>query len=133
MDAQDSVLQQVRVLAAANENIEVLWLYGSQAKGTAQPASDYDFAVAFAHSPKDVLNRRLQPELLAMEWADALGLVEKQLSVLDITQAPLPLALSVIECNDALYVRNPLRLAREENRITSMWELDHQYHRKHYG
>lgn len=53
MDAQDSVLQQVRVLAAANENIEVLWLYGSQAKGTAQPASDYDFALALV---QDYLN-----------------------------------------------------------------------------
>ena len=133
MNDQDPVLQRLAVLAASDANIDVLWLYGSRTKNRQHATSDYDLAVAYAHSPSDVLERRLQPELLAMEWSDALGLATEKISVIDIAQVPLPLALSVIESDCVLHVRNRLRLAREENRITSMWELDHQYHRKHYG
>jgi len=41
--------------------------------------------------------------------------------------------MSIIEFGQPIQVNNATRLIREENRITSMWELDHQYHREHYG
>jgi hypothetical protein len=69
-----NVLAALRELAQDNPRVDVLWLYGSRAKGTAGPESDYDLAVAFNAFPEDPWERRLQPELLAMEWADALGL-----------------------------------------------------------
>lgn len=111
----------------------MLWLYGSRAKGTEQANSDYDLAVAFNHFPENPWDRRLQPELLAMEWADELGVAEGVISVADINHIPLPLALSIITTGKALMVKDSLRLAKEENRITSMWEIDHEYHRRHYG
>ena len=126
-------ISRIIELAHANPNIAVLWLYGSRAKGTEQANSDYDLAVAFNHFPENPWDRRLQPELLAMEWADELGVAEGVISVADINHIPLPLALSIITTGKALMVKDSLRLAKEENRITSMWEIDHEYHRRHYG
>ena len=119
--------------AAEDDNIAVLWLYGSRAKGSEQRNSDYDLAVAFNHFPEDPLERRLQPELLGQQWADGLRIEPGQLSVVDINHIPIQLAYSIIQSGQVLQVNDPLRLAREENRITSIWEIDHQYHRKHYG
>lgn len=131
--ATPDMLDALKTLAQADARIDVLWLYGSRAKGTAQPDSDYDLAVAFNTFPKDAWDKRLQPEQLAMEWADALGLGERQLSVVDINHIPLTLAYAIIGSGKVLSAPNSLRLAREENRITSMWELDHVYHKRCYG
>ena len=129
----DNVIEGCVAFAKGNPQIDVLWLYGSRAKGNAQPTSDYDFAVAFHNWPEDIWQRRLQPEMLALDWVAALSLPEKGLSVVDINLAPLPLAYNVIQTGQVLLAKDGLRLAREENRITSMWELDYLYHRQHYG
>lgn len=46
--------EQLIKLAATHPEVIVLWLYGSQAKGHAGPASDWDLAVAFAQSDGDI-------------------------------------------------------------------------------
>ena len=120
-------------LASRSDAIAVLWLYGSRAKGTATPGSDYDLAVAFRHFEKDPLERRLRPELLAQAWQDALGLAEDQLSIVDINLAPLPLAHVIIRSGRVLQANDRLRLIREEQRIGSMWEIDHLYHQRHFA
>jgi len=133
MAESDSVLKSLRGLARSHENLAVLWLYGSRAKGTAGIDSDYDLAVAFEYFPEDAWQQRLQPENLACEWAEALGLASEKISVIDINHVPIQLAAAVIEHGRAVQVNDSLRLAKEENRITSMWELDHLYHRQQYG
>ncbi len=120
-------------LAARSDEIAVLWLYGSQAKGTATPRSDYDLAVAFRSFEKDPLERRLRPELLAQAWQDALALKEGQLSIVDINLAPLPLAHVIIRTGRVLQANDRLRVIREEQRIGSMWEIDHLYHQRHFA
>lgn len=118
----NAITDQCLAFAAQNPNIEVLWLYGSQAKGTANDQSDYDFAVAFKNFPEDDWGKRLQPILLAQEWADHLGLPDSKISIIDINHVPIPLAFGVISSGKVLVNKNGLRLAREENRISSMWE-----------
>lgn len=108
-------------LAQANPNIEVLWLYGSQAKGNANEQSDYDFAVAFKNIKADALEQRLEPILLAQEWADALGVSDQKISIVDINHIPIPLAYEIFSTGKVLHHKNGLRLAREENRISGMW------------
>lgn len=129
----DPVLDQLRSLALDTPEVAVLWLYGSRAKGTADESSDYDLAVAFTQPVGDPFERRLRPELLAQAWQDALELPAEKLSVIDIDLAPIPLAMAVIRTGRPLCVNDPLRLAREENRITSMWEVDFQYHQRQFG
>ena len=130
---EDNIIEKLIALAKSDARIDVLWLYGSQAKGTANEHSDYDLAVAFNSFPLDAWDKRLQPELLAFDWIDALGWPENRLSVADINHIPIPLALAIVTTGKVLYVKNAYRLAREENRITSMWEIDYLYHKQHYG
>ncbi|CAM3402525.1 type VII toxin-antitoxin system MntA family adenylyltransferase antitoxin [Halomonas lysinitropha] len=133
MPHQSTMLKALVDMAAEETDIAVLWLYGSRAKGTASPDSDYDLAVAFRDFAKAPLERRLRPELLSQDWQDRLGLPHDRLSIVDINLAPLPLAHAVIRTGQVLRVNDRLRLIREENRITSMWELDHQYHQRHFA
>lgn len=116
-----ALLEHCQQLAEQNTNIEVLWLYGSQAKGTATPHSDYDFAVAFKHIKEDPLEQRLAPILLAQQWADALGVEENKISIADINHIPLALAQEITQTGKVLHCKNGLRLATEENRISGMW------------
>ena len=131
--SEQDILRTLIDLAAADEGIAVLWLYGSRAKGSAGPESDYDLAVAFTQPWTDPLERRLRPELLAQAWQEALSLPEAMLSVVDINLAPVPLAATIVRTGRVLQVNDGLRLAREENRATSMWELDYVYHQQHFG
>ena len=136
----DPFLQQLQQLACQEENLAVIWLYGSRAKGSASSDSDYDLAVAFNTFPEDEWDRRLQPEILQQRWSDVLQqswpdkLAEcPPISVVDINNIPLPLAFSIIQQGLVLCVNDGLRLVREENRITSMWEVDYLWHGKNYG
>ncbi|MEE8056222.1 MAG: nucleotidyltransferase domain-containing protein [Pseudomonadales bacterium] len=118
----DHIITQTIEEASANPDIVLLWLYGSRAQGTASPTSDYDFAVAFIDKLKNPLDRRLRPELMAMDWQAALQISEKGLSVVDINQAPLPLALNIISNDSKLLLnKDELRYTRELTRIWGLW------------
>ena len=128
MKPDSDVIHQLITLANSNPQVQVLWLYGSRAKGTAGPSSDWDLAVAFDPVKQSgplgaALENRLRPELLALEWQRALGLAEGKLSVVDINQAPIPLAFAVVDANRPLYSRDEGRRLQEEARIMSQMEL----------
>jgi len=123
-------IKQIVQLAEHNPEVEIVWLYGSRARGNAHSQSDYDLAIAFKTYIEDPIERRLRPELLALKWCKQLN---NQLSIIDINQVPLPLAYTVIQDNKLLYSQNDYRRMVEEQRIMSKWELDHTYHQKHYA
>ena len=127
-----SISDKLVTLATDAENISALWLYGSRAKGNHRPDSDYDLAVLFTERVDDPLDRRLRPELLAMDWAKALGMQEDKLSIVDIQNAPIPLAMNIISGKQLYCGDNDARLATE-GMIMSKAELDYQYHLKHFG
>lgn len=126
-----NTIQHLITLAKANDNIIALWLYGSRARGNANPDSDYDLAVLFKQSPADDVERRLQPELLALDWQQATRVFA--LSVIDIMQVPLPLAITVLDDNSLLYCCDDTVRLLAEARLMSKWELDYQYHQAHYA
>ncbi|MGL5948560.1 MAG: type VII toxin-antitoxin system MntA family adenylyltransferase antitoxin [Aeromonas sp.] len=120
---------QIQALAAAQNDVMVVWLYGSQANGSAAAHSDWDLAVAFdpvklPDAPDAALERRLRPELLALDWQRALHLPEGKLSIVDINLAPIPLAFAIVDANCWLYCQDPGRRLREEGRIMSQMELN---------
>ena len=126
-DIKTKVIQ----LAQEDSNIEQLWLYGSYAKGTAHQQSDIDLAVTFKSWEKDVVERRLRPELLALKWQHLCNLNEGMLSILDMNIAPIPLAMSVLQSGQLLLSKNLGRQFQEQQRIMSKWEIDYLYHYQH--
>ena len=122
---------QIIQLAQEDEKIEILWLYGSYAKGMGHENSDIDLAVVFKMWEKDVIERRLRPELLAIEWQSRLNLSEGELSLLDMNTAPIPIAMSVLKSGDLLLSKNLSRQLQEQQRIMSKWEIDYLYHYQH--
>jgi len=127
---QAQTIDKIITLANNNAEVEVVWLYGSRARNNANVDSDYDLAVAFKTYIKDPVARRLRPELIALEWNKQLSL---QLSIVDINQASLPLAYTVIQDNNLIYSQNNYRRMTEEQKIMSKWEIDHIYHKKQYA
>lgn len=128
----NDVTNRLVTLASEAKNISALWLYGSRAKGNHRPDSDYDLAVLFNDWVEDPLDRRLRPELLAMDWAKALVREEEMLSIVDIQNAPIPLAMNII-AGKLLYCDDESARLNVEGIIMSKAELDYQYHLKHFG
>ncbi|WP_198246773.1 type VII toxin-antitoxin system MntA family adenylyltransferase antitoxin [methane-oxidizing endosymbiont of Gigantopelta aegis] len=127
---QNPIIKSLIALANNHTDVEILWLYGSRARNTANLHSDYDLAVAFKHYLEDPVERRLRPEMLALKWAHETGV---EISVIDINQVPLPLAYTVVQDNCLLYSDNDYRKMIEEQKIMSKWELDYCYPKKHYA
>lgn len=130
MIKQEQSIEKIQKLASSHPDIDVLWVYGSRARSQAQENSDYDLAIAFKSYIKDPVERRLRPELLALEWQKQLDI---DLSIIDINQAALPMAYTIVQDNVTLFCANDYRRMVEEQRIMSKWELDHLHHRKNYA
>ncbi|TWH64163.1 hypothetical protein LX59_02714 [Azomonas agilis] len=69
----------------------------------------------------------MRPELLALDWQRALGLAEGKISIIDINQAPIPLAFAVVDANHLLYCRDEGRRLGEEARIMSQMEINYTH------
>ncbi|MFC3852748.1 nucleotidyltransferase domain-containing protein [Salinispirillum marinum] len=117
-----NILEQIRQLAAANDDIAAVWLYGSRAKGNVQPHSDYDVAVAFNNFQLSSLEKYLRPNELAIDWSTSLGLPSDTLSIVDINLAPIYLAYNIVETGTVLYSQETSRVFREQDRIYSQFE-----------
>jgi len=117
------VKTQLIELAEQNDDIEVLWLYGSRAKNSYSDASDYDLAVAFKDFNLSVSDRYLRPNLLAMDWASALMLDESKVSIIDINTSPVYLTFNVVEYGTVLFQEPTMRRITEQNRIYSQYEF----------
>lgn len=127
------IIERVTQFASENSDIAVMWLYGSRANDTFNAKSDYDLAIAFTHFLTAPLDKRLRPEMLALEWQSVLNLNEYTISIVDINQVPIVLAYEIIQYNHVLFCRDEKRLWREENRIYGRMELDITYSMKHYA
>lgn len=129
----DSTIEQITKLARGNSDIDALYLYGSHAKGEAHEASDIDLAVIFANKEENPLQRRLRPEMLALDWVNTLGLTEDQLSVLDMESSNIPLTMSVLQTGKLLLNKDIGHEMMVSGKIMSQWELDYQYHYDKFG
>lgn len=115
--SQKSILDKVCEQAEADPNVEVLWLYGSRAKGTETASSDYDLAIAFCGG--DAAGAPFYTDELAYRWSQLTGAT---ISIVDINNIPVPLAYNVVNEGVVLISKNALRLHSEQARIWSLWE-----------
>jgi len=121
------VINEIKLLAEKNSFVSVVWLYGSQAKGNASKESDYDLAIAFNNLPDEPFKVSMAEEL-SYQWSKE---TDQKISIVNINQAPVPLALNVINDGVTIFSNNDLRLHSEEARVWSLWEAyRHEYARK---
>lgn len=112
------------------DDIEVLWLYGSQAKGTSHAYSDIDLAIAFKRFNLSELDRKLRPQELNLIWSEQLNLPEGKLSIIDINTVPVYLSFNVVEYGKVLYSQNKRRELKEVQRIYSQYEFETIEHKR---
>lgn len=118
----DAVLKQIISELRHNDAVEVAWIYGSRADKTNRVDSDYDLAVAFADFLSDPTDRRLRPEVLALELKAVTGLPDNMISVVDVNLASLSLGYSIASNCIVLKGENTSRCMTEEIRMLALWE-----------
>ena len=106
------------------DDIEVMWLYGSQAKNTSHEQSDIDIAIAFKRFNLTELERKLRPQELSLIWSDQLHLPEGKLSIVDINTVPVYLAFNIVEYGKTICSKNKVRELKEVQRIYSQYEFE---------
>ncbi len=125
---QQDIINLLEKLAEKNPDIEVVWLYGSRAKGNADEQSDYDLAIAYSQLKDKSASNDYYSDDLAYKWTKETA---ADVSVIDINHISTPLAFSVINEGNVIFCKNNLRLHSEESRIWSMWEAyKYEYARK---
>ncbi len=128
---QPALLADITRLAQCHDDIAVLWLYGSRAKGRYHDHSDLDLAIAFQRFDLSAADKLTRPHELAMLWADELGITTDLISIVDINTIPAYLAFNVIEQGQILYQDDSPRAYKEANRIYSQYEyqmIENKYH-----
>jgi len=118
------ILTRITKSASLINDIEVMWLYGSQAKGTAHEQSDIDLAIAFKNFNLSELDRKLRPQELNLIWSEQLSLPEGKLSIIDINNVPVYLSFNVVEYGKVLVSKNRVRELKEIQRIYSQYEFE---------
>ena len=124
MQSVTQILNKMTLSASLADDIEVIWLYGSQAKGTAQSQSDIDLAIAFKNFNLSELDRKLRPQELVLIWSEQLNLRDGKLSITDINTVPVYLAFNVVEYGRVICSKNSTREFKETQRIYSQYEFE---------
>lgn len=124
MHSVKKILEHIEMYSANDPDIQVVWLYGSQAKGTAHESSDIDVAIAFQNFSLTDMERKLRPEEYALIWAAELNLPDAKLSVVDINSIPTYLAFNVVEYGRVLLSKDKPREYKETQRIYSQFEFE---------
>lgn len=126
----DKVIESLVQKASLIDDIDVMWLYGSQAKGTSHEQSDIDLAIAFKNFNLSELDRKLRPQELALIWSEQLNLAEGKLSIIDINAVPVYLSFNAVEYGKVLYSKDKIRELKEVQRIYSQYEFETIEHQR---
>lgn len=121
---KDPKLAQIVKRLDEQKNLAAVWLYGSRARGQQRPDSDYDIAIAINNFEQPYAERRLAPELLAMDLSAE---INHPVQIVDINLAPIPLAIGILDDSTPLLIKDELRYCREINRIHGLW-ADYLWH-----
>lgn len=119
---QDDIVSAVRVFSSQNQDVDVVWLYGSRANGNAHSESDYDLAIAFNNFQLSDFDKYTRPHELALDWSERLKVATNKISIVDINQVPIYLAYNIVDSGMILYQEPNSRVFHETDRIYSMYE-----------
>lgn len=110
----DSDLQKVLDFLEERFGLDTLWLFGSEARGTARPDSDMDLAALF---------RRRPTGLEVLETRAELGeLLRREVDLVDLDQASPILGMQVLKNGRLLIDHHPERRHAFFSRTISMYD-----------
>jgi len=125
----NEILKHITDYASGIDDIEVIWLYGSQSKGTSHSNSDIDIAIAFKSFNITDIDRKLRPQELSLILSAQLNLSDNKLSIVDINNVPVYLAFNIVEYGRVFYCKNKVRELKEIQRIYSQFEFESIKHK----
>jgi predicted nucleotidyltransferase len=94
--------------------VDTLWLYGSEAQGTANPNSDVDLAALF--------RRRPEPLEVFDARTDLEEILHREVDLVDLDQTSPILGMQVLKHGRLLVDRNPGRRHNVFGRIIGLYE-----------
>jgi predicted nucleotidyltransferase len=100
-------------LQAAIPNLQLLYLYGSQAKGLAHPGSDVDLAF-LAEGPLDAVARWDIQQALAVE-------INRDVDLVDLRQATEVLKMEIISTGQCLFFKGLDQKQLFESRVLEQY------------
>lgn len=105
-------------------------LIGSRATNRTRPESDWDIAVQWLDVPRDPLEQFARDETLRRQIADALGIAETDVDIVNLTRANLAMRAAVAEEGRPLFGEDGLPWMRF---LTRTWrDLEHWYLEQRY-
>lgn len=124
MQTTTQILEKIIANIKILDDVVVVWLYGSQAKGTSHSQSDIDIAIAFKNFNLTDLERKLRPQELSLILSAQLNLPDGKLSIVDINNVPVYLAFNIVEYGKVICCKNKTREFKEEQRIYGQFEFE---------
>jgi predicted nucleotidyltransferase len=113
MLTQDQIERIVELLDR-RFGLDTLWLYGSEAQGTAKPDSDVDLAALF--------RRRTEPLEVFDARSDLEEILHREVDLVDLDQTSPILGMQVLRHGHLLVDRNPGRRHDAFGRILGLYE-----------
>ncbi|WP_051307196.1 nucleotidyltransferase domain-containing protein [Desulfomicrobium escambiense] len=106
-------------------NVDAIYLYGSRARGTGRPESDWDIGILFSEYASDPVERALRPQEVETILERELHMYDR-ISVVDVEQVPPPLQWNIIR-GMRFFDRGVPRVRRVEASIVSTVEKDYAH------
>lgn len=113
MVTQDQINRVVDLLDR-RFGLDTLWLYGSEAQGTAKPDSDVDLAGLF--------RRRTEPLEVFDARTDLEEILHREVDLVDLDQTSPVLGMQVLKHGHLLIDRNPNRRHNAYGRLLDLYE-----------
>jgi len=118
-------LESIIHLISSGFEVDAIYLYGSRARGTARPDSDWDLAVLFSTFEPDLLERVLRPQQVEALLERKLRMYDR-LSVVDLEIVPPPLQMNIIR-GKRIFDRGVPHVRRVEYSVISRIEKDYEH------
>lgn len=124
----EEIIKKATAIFERFPEVKLVYLFGSQARGTSGPMSDYDFAVSLADEPfAEMQNIRLK---LISDLSRALKTDAVDVVVLELTQSP-ELKYNIIREGKLLFSREPFKVVIEPRILSEYFDFRAMLRRHH--
>jgi uncharacterized protein YutE (UPF0331/DUF86 family)/predicted nucleotidyltransferase len=122
----DAIVRAIQETLAPIQSVQVAYLFGSRARGTARPDSDLDLAIALPRELDDAQRGRIKLEVIDALTA-TLGALGERADIVDLDRAGSAVAFAAIAQGRCAYVRDRPDRVRLEASIARRYDDERPY------